>query len=50
MPKDPWNHDYVYMLEGGKPTLKSLGRDGQEGGEGPDADVSNRSEQGSKSP
>lgn len=39
VPKDPWNHDYLYLNEGGKPLIKSYGRDGQEGGEGPDADV-----------
>jgi general secretion pathway protein G len=42
MPKDPWGHDYVYMLEAGKPVLISYGRDGAPGGEGPDADISNK--------
>lgn len=42
MPKDPWGHDYVYMNEGGKPVITSYGRDGQPGGEGPDADVSSK--------
>ena len=42
MPKDPWNHDYVYMYEAGKPVIISYGRDGVPGGEGPDADISNR--------
>jgi len=40
IPKDPWKNDYLYLNEGGKPLVKSYGRDGQEGGEGPDADVS----------
>src|ERR1700737_3763093 len=40
--KDPWGKDYVYMLQGGKPMIISYGRDGQPGGEGPDADISNR--------
>ena len=40
--KDPWGKDYVYMLQGGKPVIISYGRDGQPGGEGPDADISNR--------
>ncbi len=43
LPKDPWQREYIYMLSSGKPELKSLARDGAEGGEGPDADVSNRS-------
>lgn len=42
MPKDPWGHDYVYMYEAGKPVIISYGRDGAPGGEGPDADISNR--------
>ena len=42
MPKDPWNHDYVYLLESGKPTLISYGADGAPGGEGNDADISNK--------
>lgn len=40
VPKDPWGHDYLYMNEGGKPLIKSYGRDGQEGGDGSDADIS----------
>jgi general secretion pathway protein G len=44
MPQDPWNHDYVYVLERGKPILISYGRDGAPGGEGPDADITNRVE------
>jgi len=42
MPKDPWNRDYVYMYEAGKPVIITYGRDGVPGGEGPDADISNR--------
>jgi general secretion pathway protein G len=45
MPQDPWNHDYVYVLERGKPIITSYGRDGVPGGEGPDADISNRTDQ-----
>ena len=45
MPQDAWNHDYVYVLERGKPIITSYGRDGVPGGEGPDADISNRPEQ-----
>jgi general secretion pathway protein G len=41
MPKDPWNHDYVYRAPGqhGEFDLYSLGADGQEGGDGENADV-----------
>jgi general secretion pathway protein G len=42
MPKDPWGNDYIYLLDSGKPLIKSYGRDGKEGGEGPDADITNR--------
>jgi general secretion pathway protein G len=43
MPKDAWDNDYVYRSPGqhGEFDLYSLGRDGQEGGEGPDADIVN---------
>jgi general secretion pathway protein G len=44
-PQDAWNHDYVYILERGKPVIISYGRDGVPGGEGPDADISNRPDQ-----
>ncbi|MFP2924634.1 type II secretion system protein GspG [Pyxidicoccus sp. 3LG] len=40
LPKDPWNNDYVYFNEGGKPVIVSYGADGAAGGEGNDADVS----------
>ncbi|HZI09269.1 MAG TPA: type II secretion system major pseudopilin GspG [Myxococcus sp.] len=40
MPKDPWNNDYVYINEGGKPVIISYGADGTAGGEGSDADIS----------
>lgn len=42
LPMDPWNHEYIYMNEGGKPTIISYGADGQPGGEGQDADISNQ--------
>ena len=44
-PQDAWNHDYIYVLERGKPIVTSYGRDGVPGGEGPDADLSNRPDQ-----
>lgn len=42
IPTDPWDHEYVYLNEGGKPVIMSYGRDGAPGGEGPDADVSSK--------
>jgi general secretion pathway protein G len=42
LPKDAWGNDFIYELypESGKPfVIKSLGADGQEGGEGYDADL-----------
>jgi general secretion pathway protein G len=40
---DPWDHDYVYKVPGPEEypyELKSLGADGQEGGEGVNEDIS----------
>lgn len=39
---DPWGRDYIYDApgEGGEFVIRSLGRDGAEGGSGEDADVS----------
>ncbi len=41
VPKDPWGRDYRYRCPGehGDYDLVSLGRDGREGGEGEDADI-----------
>ena len=39
MPVDPWGQPFVYLNDGGRFELYSLGRDGQEGGEGYDADI-----------
>jgi len=42
IPKDGWGRDFIYELapRNGKPfVIKSLGADGQEGGEGYDADL-----------
>ncbi len=40
---DPWGHPYVYRSPGTKSEYEilSYGRDGQPGGTGPDADISN---------
>jgi general secretion pathway protein G len=43
LPKDGWGRDFIFQLypESGKPfVIKSLGADGQEGGQGLDADLS----------
>ena len=42
MPKDAWGNDYVYTLENGRPVVTSYGADGVPGGDGPNADISNR--------
>jgi len=41
VPKDPWGNDYQYLNPGlhGDVDVMSYGRDGQPGGEGPDADI-----------
>lgn len=42
LPKDAWGNDYVYVLESGRPVITSYGADGVPGGDGPNADISNR--------
>lgn len=42
LPKDGWNNDFIYIQypESGKPfVIKSLGADGQDGGEGENEDL-----------
>ncbi len=41
VPKDPWGKEYQYLSPGlrGEIDVFSFGRDGQSGGEGPDAEV-----------
>ena len=43
MPKDPWGRPYEYLNPGvhGAIDIYTLGRDGQQGGEGEDADIGN---------
>jgi general secretion pathway protein G len=43
LPKDPWERDYVYLHPGNQAEfdIYTLGRDGQQGGEGLDTDVGN---------
>ncbi|RMF25105.1 MAG: type II secretion system protein GspG [Deltaproteobacteria bacterium] len=40
--QDPWGHDYLYASDGRSYVLRSLGADGEEGGEGFDADIDSR--------
>ena len=40
IPMDPWGNDYVYDANGREFTLSSYGPDGEQGGEGDDADIS----------
>lgn len=42
MPVDPWDHEYVYLNEGGKPVIISYGKDGAPGGTDGDADISSK--------
>lgn len=39
VPRDPWDHPYLYQSESGRFAIRSLGKDGKPGGEGPDADI-----------
>jgi general secretion pathway protein G len=41
LPKDPWGSDYLYLSPGikGEIDVMSYGADGQQGGEGTDADI-----------
>lgn len=42
MPVDPWDHEYVYLNEGGKPVIMSYGKDGAPGGSEYDTDLSSK--------
>ena len=41
-PEDPWGNPYVYLSDGGTFILRSLGADGEQGGEGKNADIDSR--------
>lgn len=43
VPKDPWNNEFIYLSPGirGEYDIISYGADGEPGGEGRDADISN---------
>ena len=42
LPIDPWGNAYVYFSDGQEYIVKSYGGDGQEGGEGKNADIDSR--------
>ena len=39
IPKDPWNNQYIYILNGSKVEIISLGADGKEGGKDENKDT-----------
>jgi general secretion pathway protein G len=39
VPKDPWDHDFVYESDGKNFNIYSYGQDGEAGGEAADADI-----------
>lgn len=39
--KDGWNRDFVYESDGSTFTMRSLGKDGRDGGEGANRDINN---------
>ncbi|MBQ7196591.1 MAG: type II secretion system major pseudopilin GspG [Synergistaceae bacterium] len=41
VPDDPWGNPYVYRNQNGRPLIISYGPDGEEGGEGVNADITN---------
>ena len=42
LPIDPWGNPYAYFSDGQDYLIKSYGADGQEGGEGKNADIDSR--------
>lgn len=42
VPTDPWQHEYIYLLENGKPVIITYGKDGAPGGADNDADISSK--------
>ena len=41
LPDDPWGNPYVYRNQNGRISITSYGPDGEEGGEGVNADITN---------
>lgn len=39
IPKDSWRNDFIYLFDGSRPDLISLGSDGKEGGKNEAADI-----------
>lgn len=50
VPKDPWDHDFVYESDGRNFNIYSFGQDGEAGGEGTDVDIYLKSTQKSSAP
>jgi len=42
VPLDPWNSPFLFACDGREYVLQSLGADGEEGGDGVDADIDSR--------
>ena len=42
VPLDPWNRDFLYASDGRSYVIRSMGADGEEGGDGVDADLDSR--------
>jgi general secretion pathway protein G len=42
IPEDPWGNPYVYLSDGQNFVLKCLGGDGEQGGEGKNADIDSK--------
>jgi len=42
IPEDPWGNPYVYLSDGQNFLLKCLGADGEQGGEGKNADIDSK--------
>jgi len=42
IPEDPWGNRYVYLSDGQQFVLKCLGADGEQGGEGKNADIDSK--------
>ena len=52
VPRDPWKNEFIYISPGVKNSdfdIISLGSDGEEGGTGPDSDITNWDDRGGNS-
>ncbi len=50
VPKDPWDHDFIYESDGKTFNISSLGADGEAGGSGTDADIYLKPQSGKSAP